>query len=122
MRKILLSFSSLTAIESLSLVLRPIGASLSVAQSSESMIEALLRDEYSLLITSHIAPFIGGGDLVDRLCRRSVPRPSIFVISHLRHEPTLLALYESGVDQFISFPLSPHRLLRKVVEELQSRP
>lgn len=122
MRKILLSFSSLSAIESLSLVLRPIGAQLNVAQSPEAMVDALLGDSYSLLLTNHISPFLGGGDLVGRLCRRSAPRPSIFVISHLRHEPTLLALYESGVDQFISFPLSPHRLLRKVVEELQTRP
>ncbi len=122
MRKILLSFPTQTAIESLSLVLRPIGTPLYVAQSPDSMVDALLGDDYSLLLTGHIAPFLGGGDLVGRLCRRSAPRPSIFVISHLRHEPTLLALYESGVDQFISFPLSPHRLLRKVVEELQIRP
>ncbi|MBO7187960.1 MAG: hypothetical protein J6V31_00025 [Tidjanibacter sp.] len=122
MRKILLSFSSQSAIESLSLVLRPIGAQLNVAQSPEAMVDALLGDSYSLLLTNHISPFLGGGDLVGRLCRRPVPRPSIFIISHLRHEPTLLALYESGVDQFISFPLSPHRLLRKVVEELQTRP
>ena len=122
MRKILLSFSSPTAIEALSLVLRPIGAQLNVAQSPEAMVDALLGDSYSLLLTNHISPFLGGGDLVGRLCRRPVPRPSIFIISHLRHEPTLLALYESGVDQFISFPLSPHRLLRKVFEELQTRP
>lgn len=122
MRKILLSFSSPTAIEALSLVLRPIGAQLNVAQSADSMVDALLGDNYSLLLTNHITPFLGGGDLVGRLCRRPAPRPSIFIISHLRHEPTLLALYESGVDQFISFPLSPHRLLRKVVEELQTRP
>ena len=122
MRKILLSFSSLSAIESLSLVLRPIGAQLHVAQSPEAMVDALFGDNYSLLLTNHISPFLGGGDLVGRLCRRPTQRPSIFIISHLRHEPTLLALYESGVDQFISFPLSPHRLLRKVVEELQTRP
>ena len=122
MRKILLSFSSPTAIEALSLVLRPIGAQLNVAQSADSMVDALLGDNYSLLLTNHITHFLGSGDLVGTLCRRPAPRPSIFVISHLRHEPTLLALYESGVDQFISFPLSPHRLLRKVVEELQTRP
>ena len=64
MRKILLSFSSPSAIESLSLVLRPIGAQLNVAQSPEAMVDALLGDSYSLLLTNHISPFLGSGDLV----------------------------------------------------------
>lgn len=122
MRKILLAFPSPIAAESLSLVLGTLGAQIIVAASARAMVEELMADSYSLLLTGYLAPFMCGDDLVGRLARRSAPRPTIFVISHLRCEHSLLSLYESGVDQFLSFPLSPPRLLRKVAEELSSRP
>lgn len=122
MRRVLLAFPTPTAAESLMLVLGTMGVQLAVARSSRDMVEELLVGEYALLLTGYLSPFVDGGDLVGKLSRRAMPRPSIFVISHLRNEQSLLALYESGVDQFISFPLSPPRLVRKVMEELSSRP
>ena len=122
MRRILLAFPTPSAAESLSLVLGTTGVQLSIARSQVAMIDELLRGDYALLLTGYLAPFVGGGDLVGRLSQRATPRPTIFVISHLRSEHSLMALYESGVDQFISVPLSPPRLLRKVIEELRARP
>ncbi len=121
MKKVLLGFAEPLAAESVRVVLLHSGAELCVACGEREMIREALSGNYALILTGFIAPFLCGGDLIRQLGEQCPPRPAVFVLSHLRVESNLLALYESGIDQFISFPFAPRRLRHKVEEELDGR-
>ncbi len=121
MKKVLLGFAEPLAAECVRVVLLHSGAELCVARGERDMVSEALSGRYALILTGFIAPFLCGGDLVHRLAECSGSRPAVFVLSHLRVESNLLSLYESGIDQFVSFPCSPRRLRLKVEEELHGR-
>lgn len=58
------------------------------------------------------------GEVVRFLRPEGLKRPAVYVISWQQAEQTVLSLLESGVDQYMTFPLSLHRLRVKVANEL----
>lgn len=73
---------------------------------------------FDVVIVLHTAPFLGGHDVVNTLRPQGLRRPVFYVVSWQQSEQTVLSLLESGVDQYLTFPLSLHRLRTKVANEL----
>lgn len=67
-----------------------------------------------LVIILSLTPFIAGLPLVERLRRRSVGRIPIYVIGWQQSERAVVNLIRCGVDQYMTFPVSLHRLCGKI--------
>lgn len=74
---------------------------------------------FDLVIVLQTAPFLCGRDLVGELRPMGLRRPLLYVIAWQQAEQSVLSLLESGVDQYMTFPLSLQRLRAKVDNELQ---
>ncbi len=73
-----------------------------------------------LVILLHAAPLISGGELCGRLrCRPRHQR--LYVIAWQQSEQAVLGLLECGVDQYLTLPVSLHRLRAKVIHEILER-
>lgn len=73
---------------------------------------------FDVVIILHTAPFLGGRDIVRTLRPCGLRRPAFYVVSWQQSEQIVLSLLESGVDQYMTFPLSLHRLRSKVANQL----
>lgn len=73
---------------------------------------------FDLVIVLHVSPFLNGSDPVRRIRPQNLKRPLVYVLSWQQAEQTTLGLLESGVDQYITLPVSLHRLRRKVADDL----
>ena len=79
-----------------------------------------------LLILLDIRPLIDGSDLAARLreatrqgcALRSARRTPLYVITWQQDQHTVLSLLESGIDQYLTFPICIERLRHKVCEQL----
>lgn len=68
----------------------------------------------SLVIIYGIAEILNGSDLIESLRPKSERRPTIYVISWQHSEQVILSLLESGINQYLTLPISMHRLRGKV--------
>lgn len=76
---------------------------------------------FDLIIVLYTSPFLCGYDLVRALRPGGLRRPLFYVVSWQQSEHTVLSLLESGVDQYMTFPISLQRLRGKVSNELGRR-
>ena len=80
--------------------------------------DGALRDDVigrcDIVVVVGAAGFVSGRLSAGRLhnCGR---RPEIFVVSWQHNEQTVLGLIESGIDQYMTLPLSLRRLCLKIV-------
>lgn len=87
--------------------------------SSEELFRRLTEQlVYDLVIVLDAAPFLSGRALFRRVRPRPLRRPEIYVISWQQSEQLVVGLLESGVDQYMTFPLNPVRLRAKVITSL----
>lgn len=91
---------------------------LRVATSKEAFRRLTEQLVYDLVIVLDAAPFFSGRALFRRVRPRPLRRPKIYVISWQQAEQTVVGLLESGVDQYMTFPLNPVRLRAKVIGDL----
>ncbi|MBO5465033.1 MAG: hypothetical protein J5989_06020 [Alistipes sp.] len=81
-----------------------------------------------LIILLDIVPLLDGCDIVARLHeiessgrgRLSRSRATIYVITWQQSEHTVLSLLESGIDQYLTFPICIERLRHKVSQQMTS--
>lgn len=66
------------------------------------------------------AGFLAGRLSAAAMRGRNMRRPEIFVVSWQHGEQTVLGLIESGVDQYMTFPLSLRRLCIKLLNILNT--
>ncbi|MBE6198394.1 MAG: response regulator [Rikenellaceae bacterium] len=69
-----------------------------------------------LVLTDDVQMFMNGSDAISQI-RRGESLPQIFVFSHDSSEESITALLEEGINQFITLPLAPERLRRKLVTQ-----
>lgn len=74
---------------------------------------------FDVVIVLQTAPFFNGADWAGELRPAGLRRPLLYVIAWQQAEQSVLSLLESGVDQYLTFPLSLQRLRAKVANELQ---
>lgn len=66
--------------------------------------------EFGVVVTSFAHPFINGANII-RECKH---KPSTLLISWQQNQQTVLSLYESGIDQYMTLPISIPRLKAKI--------
>ena len=119
MKKILIAVSDDVLLEILRYTLRNIGAEIDTVDNQERFINMMLNCDYAVVVTQFSAPFLNGYDIVSRLRRNNRRKPVIYLISHVNNDSMLLSLFDSGVDRYMTLPLSITRLKRKLSAELK---
>lgn len=71
--------------------------------------------EFGVVVTSFAHPFINGNNIIKE-CRH---KPSTLLISWQQNQHTVLSLYESGIDQYMTLPVSILRLTAKIERLVQ---
>lgn len=69
---------------------------------------------FDSVVADDVRLFMDGTDSVGRLRRSRFAGPRIFVVSADLTEDTVVALLGAGVDQYVSLPADPTRLLDKL--------
>ncbi len=93
------------------------GLPIDVGCGSCRSVGGTLLSDADLMILMQTAPFYSGGEICRRLQRRERWQ-RLYVIAWQQSEQAVLSLLESGVDQYLTFPLSLQRLRLKVAREL----
>ncbi|MEG0807671.1 MAG: DNA-binding response regulator [Alistipes sp.] len=75
---------------------------------------------FDVVIVLRLSPFLNGSNPVLGLRPTSLRRPLIYVLSWQQSEQMVLSLIECGVDQYMTFPVSLHRLRKKVSDDLRN--
>ncbi|MBE6174863.1 MAG: response regulator [Rikenellaceae bacterium] len=81
----------------------------------EELFSLCEANRFDMLLTDDIRMFMNGSQAMQRI-RPATMRPQVFVFAHDLSEDTIVALLEMGVNQFITLPLSPTRLRRKLTK------
>lgn len=76
---------------------------------------------FDLVVVLRTSPFLCGRDVVRNLRPSGLRRPLFYVVSWQQSEQVVLSLLENGVDQYMTFPVSLHRLRSKVANELNRK-
>lgn len=81
--------------------------------TQKQLLEICERVQPEMVIIVAMTPFVDGSGFVDmiRTCQRK--RPTIYVIGWQQNPRLVLSLLESGVDQYLTFPISMFRLYNK---------
>lgn len=98
--------------ESLSLL----GIGVDIVGSHGELLRLCRHRRYPLIITRFVAPLLSSPAQIMFL--RAEGTTKIFVLSHTRNRKIALALLRSGVSQFLSLPISIHRLRSKVASNI----
>ncbi len=80
--------------------------------ASAAALSARLRPDCILLLGA--APLLGGGREAEELRACRSRRAKLLVVAWQHAEQTVLGLLESGVDQYMTFPVNLRRLRSKV--------
>lgn len=79
----------------------------------EELFRICRTSKCDLILTDDVRMFMNGSDAME-LIRQGGPMPQIFVLSYDLSEESVSALLEAGINQFITLPVAPERLLEKV--------
>lgn len=93
-------------------------AEIRCAEDGAQMERMCRRILFDVVLVLQTAPFLCGRDVVRALRPAGLKRPLFYVVAWRQEEQTVLALLESGVDQYMTFPVSLHRLRSKIANEL----
>ncbi len=118
MKKILLASDNSVFLQVLYRSFSDLGALIDTALTDDELMRKSLGEHYDVIITEFVSPFLNGDDLA-RALRRRRSKPTVFLASRIGREEMLVSVFESGVDQYLSMPLSASRLKRKVRDELR---
>lgn len=81
--------------------------------SREELFRICQTTKCDLVLTDDVRMFMNGSDAIEQI-RQGSMLPQIFILSHDISEDTVTALLEEGINQFITMPVAPERLRRKV--------
>ena len=88
------------------------------AADADQMMRMCGRVLFDVVIVLRMSPFLCGRDVVRDVRPAGLKRPLFYVVSWQQSEQAVLSLLESGVDQYMAFPLSLQRLRGKVANDL----
>lgn len=84
--------------------------------SREELFRICQTTKCDLVLTDDVRMFMNGSDAIEQI-RQGSMLPHIFILSHDISEDTVTALLEEGINQFITMPVAPERLRRKVASQ-----
>lgn len=85
-----------------------------VCSSAEDVEQQCARHRPDVVVITAIAPLLNGSNIIRSIRPTGERRPTIFVVAWHQSEHIVLCLLESGVDQYMTFPISIGRLENKL--------
>lgn len=121
MAKILIVEDDKIMLKTLEFKLEKEGYEIVKAEDGRVASQLIEEQEFDLVITDIMMPFITGLELVDIIKNKIQQNTKIIVLSSVGQEDTVLQAFELGADDFMSKPFSPNELNMRV-KKLLLRP
>ena len=108
-------------------IVADLGAQVVGIDSAERLLRLASELRPSLIIMLDIAPLRNGHNIASRLRKAwqeqgtQPRRTAIFVVTWQQSEQCVLSLLESGIDQYLTFPISIERLRHKACQQIAGR-
>lgn len=108
-------------------IVADLGAQVVGVESAERLLSLASELRPSLIIMLDIAPLRNGRNIASRLRKAwqeqgtQPRRTAIFVVTWQQSEQCVLSLLESGIDQYLTFPISIERLRHKACQQIAGR-
>lgn len=113
MRKIIIHSASAELRALIRGMLSDIDALFIPTSSRKELFRVCKSSQCDLLLTDDVRMFLNGSNAIEKI-RPNGSLPHIFVLAHDLSEESVTALLEEGINQFITLPVAPERLLNKV--------
>ncbi|MBR4853684.1 MAG: response regulator [Alistipes sp.] len=108
-------------------IVADLGAQVVGVESAERLLSLASELRPSLIIMLDIAPLRNGRNIASRLRKAwqeqgtQPRRTAIFAVTWQQSEQCVLSLLESGIDQYLTFPISIERLRHKACQQIAGR-
>lgn len=118
MNKILIVSEDLFLRDMVRMSLDGVGAEIVCVSGAAEAVPSCAAAVYDVVLVLGVGPLLGG-DLLQAVRRVRQRATRVCVVAWQQAEQTVLGLLESGVDQYMTFPVSLHRLRAKVAGALR---
>lgn len=95
------------------------GYEVDTAEDGEKAIQKIEAQEYAIIISDIMMPFISGFELVKILKERGTDAP-VLMLTSLNSETAVLKAFDLGADDFMTKPFSPNELSVRIKKLLKS--
>jgi DNA-binding response OmpR family regulator len=105
--------------DSLAFKLTKDGYDVDTAEDGEKAIQKIESEEYQIIISDIMMPFISGFELVKILKERGTDAP-VLMLTSLNSETAVLKAFDLGADDFMTKPFSPNELSVRIKKLLKN--
>jgi two-component system response regulator VicR len=112
--KILVCEDDYMMIKAIQHKLRSDGYEVDVASDGNKVVEMINQNNYDLIMTDLMMPFIGGLELINKIKNELKLNIPIIVLSTLSNEDSIIEAFKLGADDYITKPFSPNELSIRV--------
>jgi DNA-binding response OmpR family regulator len=95
------------------------GYDVDTAEDGEKAIQKIESEEYDIIISDIMMPFISGFELVKILKERGTDAP-VLMLTSLNSETAVLKAFDHGADDFMTKPFSPNELSVRIKKLLKN--
>jgi len=95
------------------------GYDVDTAEDGEKAIQKIESEEYQIIISDIMMPFISGFELVKILKERGTDAP-VLMLTSLNSETAVLKAFDLGADDFMTKPFSPNELSVRIKKLLKN--
>jgi two-component system response regulator VicR len=95
------------------------GYDVDTAEDGEKAIQKIEGEEYQIIISDVMMPFISGFELVKILKERGTDAP-VLMLTSLNSETAVLKAFDLGADDFMTKPFSPNELSVRIKKLLKN--
>lgn len=95
------------------------GYDVDTAEDGEKAIQKIETEEYHIIISDIMMPFISGFELVKILKERGTDAP-VLMLTSLNSETAVLKAFDLGADDFMTKPFSPNELSVRIKKLLKN--
>lgn len=96
------------------------GYDVDTAEDGEKAIQKIEAQEYAIIISDIMMPFISGFELVKILKERGTDAP-VLMLTSLNSETAVLKAFDLGADDFMTKPFSPNELSVRIKKLLKTK-
>lgn len=105
--------------DALSYKLKKEGYDVDTAEDGEKAIDKIDAEDYEIIISDIMMPFISGFELVKILKERGKEAP-VLMLTSLNSETAVLKAFDLGADDYMTKPFSPNELSVRIKKLINS--
>ncbi len=112
--KILICEDDIMMIKAIELKLAKENHQVVIATNGKIASEKINSEDFDLIITDLLMPFLGGLELIDLVRNKLNKTTPIIVLSKIGTEDTIVEAFKLGADDYLTKPFSPNELSIRV--------